>query len=53
VAIPGQISTRLLIAIKAALPQLHDVKPLKPIDIGFGSIVVETRAGMIFRMARH
>ena len=40
-------------AIEAALPQLDCVGPLKLIDVGFGSIVVETRDEVIFRIARH
>jgi aminoglycoside 2''-phosphotransferase len=40
-------------ALEEALPQLGGVKPLKLLDAGFGSIVVETRTGLIFRIARH
>jgi macrolide phosphotransferase len=49
--------------VKPELPDLEralglrfpalEVAPLRQLDIGFGSVVVETRGGVIFRIARH
>lgn len=36
-----------------ALPDLGPIAPLRVLDTGFGSIVVETGNGAVFRIARH
>lgn len=35
------------------VPDLRPVGPLRLLDTGFGSVAVETRGGVIFRIARH
>ena len=40
-------------ALGAALPMLGEVGPLRLLDSGFGSIVVETPGALIFRLPRH
>jgi hypothetical protein len=44
-----QIST----VLRHQFPNLEPVDPLRIVGPGFGSIVVETDSGFVFRLARH
>lgn len=39
--------------LSRAVPDLRPLGPLRLLDTGFGSVAVETRGGVIFRIARH
>ncbi len=45
--------TTIAAGLHAAFPALEPLCPLHLLDIGFGSIVVETTDGIIFRLPRH
>jgi aminoglycoside 2''-phosphotransferase len=39
--------------LRAAFPGLAQIPPLQLLGVGFGSVVVETAGGLVFRIARH
>lgn len=54
--VPNTLTTQDLEAIaenlKVAFPTLRQVVPVRLIDVGFGSVVIETAGGIVFRVAR-
>ena len=47
------VLTSIALGLRAAFPALADIEPLRIIGTGFGSTVIETANGLIFRLARH
>ena len=50
---PAPDLTAIAAGLRAAFPTLGPRAPLRLLGVGFGSVVVETPGGVVFRIARH